>query len=170
MVGDPWSVMVAGRAPMTDYRPVTPDHHPSTTDRRLSTITAIILCVLTLGMVGLLAELLLISHYEDATQWIPLLLLAAALIALAVDVVFGRSWTQLIVQLTMVLVVAAGALGIYFHFHGSREFQLEMDPQMRGANLVWHIMRAKSPPTLAPGSMVQLGILGLGYSYLRRTR
>ena len=148
---------------MTDYRLVTDDH-------RLSTITTIILCVLTLGMVGLLAELLLISHYEDATQWIPLVLLAGGLIALAVDLVFGRSWTQLAVQLTMVLVVAAGALGIYFHFHGSREFQLEMDPQMGGANLVWHVMRAKSPPTLAPGSMVQLGILGLGYSYLRRTR
>ncbi|HEY0284105.1 MAG TPA: hypothetical protein VGC23_01865 [Vicinamibacterales bacterium] len=139
-------------------------------DHRLSTITTIILCVLTLGMVGLLAELLLISHYEDATQWIPLVLLAAGLIAIAVDRVFGRSWTQLAVQLTMVLIVAAGALGTYFHFHGSREFQLEMDPQMHGANLVWHVMRAKSPPTLAPGSMVQLGILGLGYSYLRRTR
>jgi hypothetical protein len=148
---------------MPDYRLVTQDH-------RLSTISTIILAVLTLGMVGLLAELLLIAHYEDATQWIPLVLLAVGLVALAIDRVLARGWTQLLVQLTMVLVVAAGALGIYFHFHGSREFQLEMDPQMRGATLVWHVMRAKSPPTLAPGSMVQLGILGLGYAYLRRTR
>ena len=43
-----------------------------------------------------------------------------------------------------------------------------MDPQMRATSLVWHVLRAKSPPTLAPGSMVQLGILGLGYAYLRR--
>ena len=148
---------------MPDYRLVTQDH-------RLSTISTVILVVLIFGMVGLLAELLLIAHYEDATQWIPLVLLAVGLVALAIDRVLARGWTQLLVQLTMVLVVAAGALGIYFHFHGSREFQLEMDPQMRGATLVWHIMRAKSPPTLAPGSMVQLGILGLGYAYLRRTR
>jgi hypothetical protein len=141
-----------------------------THDHRLSTISTVILAVLTFGMVGLLAELLLIAHYEDATQWIPLVLLAAGLVALAIDLVLARGWTQLLVQLTMVLVVAAGALGIYFHFHGSREFQLEMDPQMRGTTLVWHVMRAKSPPTLAPGSMVQLGILGLGYAYLRRTR
>lgn len=141
-----------------------------TQDQRLSIISTVILAVLTLGMVGLLAELLLIAHYEDATQWIPLVLLAAGLVALAIDRVFARGWTQLLVQLTMVLVVAAGALGIYFHFHGSREFQLEMDPQMRGTTLVWHVMRAKSPPTLAPGSMMQLGILGLGYAYLRRTR
>jgi hypothetical protein len=55
------------------------------------------------------------------------------------------------------------------HFQGSREFQLEMDPSMSGLDLVWHVLRAKSPPTLSPGTMVQMGILGLGYAYLRRT-
>jgi hypothetical protein len=131
-------------------------------------IRRVVLIVLLLGMAGTLAELTLIAHYEDLTQWIPIVLLAVGLAALAVDLAFARGWTQLLIQLTMVLVMGAGALGIYFHFHGSREFQLEMDPQMRGTTLVWHVLRAKSPPTLAPGSMVQLGILGLGYAYLRR--
>jgi hypothetical protein len=139
-------------------------------DHRLSTITVIIAAVLTLGMAGLLAELALIAHYEDATQWIPLALLATGLVVLGADLVLARGWTQLLMQLTMVLLVAAGLLGIYFHFQGSREFQIEMDPQMRGTTLVWHVLRAKSPPTLAPGSMVQLGILGLGYAYLRRVK
>jgi hypothetical protein len=146
---------------MTDYRPVTQDH-------RLSTIRTVILVVLIFGMAGLLAELALIAHYEDATQWIPLALLAAGLLFLVIDSVLARTWTKLAVQLIMVLIVAAGVLGVYFHFHGSREFQLEMDPRMRGTALVWHVLRAKSPPTLAPGSMIQLGILGLGYAYLRR--
>jgi uncharacterized membrane protein len=128
----------------------------------------VILAVLMFGMAGLLAELALIAHYEDVAQWIPLALLAVGLIALVLDLALARGWTQLFIQLTMVLIVAAGALGIYFHFQGSREFQLEMDPQMRGTTLVWHVLRAKSPPTLAPGSMVQLGMLGLGYAYLRR--
>jgi hypothetical protein len=148
---------------MPDYRQVPQDH-------RLSTITTLLVAVLTFGMGGLLAELALIAHYEDFLQSTPLVLLAAGLAALAVDLMLARGWTQILVQLTMVLLVAAGALGMYFHFDGSREFQLEMDPQMRGAALVWHVMRAKSPPTLAPGSMVQLGVLGLGYAYLRRTR
>lgn len=148
---------------MTDYRPVTQDH-------RLSTIRTVILAVLMFGMAGLLAELALIAHYEDATQWIPLALLAAGLVFVVLDLVLPRAWTQLLIQLTMVLMVAAGVLGVYFHFNGSREFQLEMDPQMRGTPLVWHVLQAKSPPTLAPGSMVQLGILGLGYAYLRRTK
>ena len=148
---------------MTDYRPVTQDH-------RLSTIRTVILAVLMFGMAGLLAELALIAHYEDAAQWIPLALLAAGLVFLVLDLFLPRTWTQLAVQLTMVLIVAAGVLGVYFHFNGSREFQLEMDPQMRGTTLVWHVLRAKSPPTLAPGSMMQLGILGLGYAYLRRVQ
>jgi hypothetical protein len=141
-----------------------------TQDHRLSIITALILAVLMMGMAGLLAELALIAHYEDAAQWIPLALLAAGLVVLGADLAFARGWTQSLVQVTMVLLVAAGVLGVYFHFQGSREFQLEMDPQMRGTALVWHVLRAKSPPTLAPGSMVQLGILGLGYAYLRRAQ
>ena len=135
---------------------------------QLVVIRRVILAVLGLGMTGLLAELALIAHYEDAAQWIPIVLLAVGLAALAADLTLSTSWTQLVIQLTMVLMIGAGVLGMYFHFQGSREFQLEMDPQMRGTTLVWHVLRAKSPPTLAPGSMMQLGILGLGYAYLRR--
>ena len=148
---------------MPDYRAVDEDH-------RVSKISTVLVVVLMLGMGGLITELILMAHYEDVAQWIPIALLAAGLMALIADLAFARGWTQLVFQLAMVLVVAAGALGIYFHFHGSKEFQLEMDPQMRGTTLVWHVLRAKSPPTLAPGSMVQLGILGLGYAYLRRHR
>ena len=137
---------------------------------QLVIIRRVILAVLLLGMSGLLAELALIAHYEDVTQWIPIALLAVGLLVLVADLLLARSWTQLLIQLTMVLVVAAGVLGVYFHFQGSREFQLEMDPQMRGTALIWHVLRAKSPPTLAPGSMIQLGVLGLGYAYLRRTK
>jgi hypothetical protein len=136
---------------------------------QLVVIRRVILAVLGLGMTGLLAELALIAHYEDVAQWIPIVLLAVGLAALAADLTLSTSWTQLVIQLTMVLMIGAGVLGMYFHFQGSREFQLEMDPQMRGTTLVWHVLRAKSPPTLAPGSMVQLGMLGLGYAYLRRT-
>ncbi len=134
----------------------------------LVAIRRVILGVLILGMGGLFAELALIAHYEDSAQWLPLVLLSVGLVIVILDLALARRWTQLIMQLTMVLLVAAGLLGVYFHFQGSREFQLEMDPQMGGTALMWHVLRAKSPPTLAPGSMVQLGILGLGYAYLRR--
>jgi hypothetical protein len=140
-----------------------------TQDHRLRTIRTVMLTVLALGMGGLLAELSLIAHYADLTQSIPIALLAAGLVVIFIDLGAPRRGTRRLIQVVMAALVAAGALGIYFHFQGSREFQIEMDPQMRGTQLVWHVLRAKSPPTLAPGSMVQLGILGLGYAYLRRT-
>ena len=65
---------------------------------------------------GLLAELSLIAHYEDVAQWIPLALLAAGLVALAVDLGLARGWTQFLVQITMVLIVAAGAWEYTFIF------------------------------------------------------
>ncbi len=123
MVVGRWAMvcLVHGQLTMTDYRLVPDDH-------RLSTITKVILAVLTFGMAGLLAELALIAHYEDATQWIPLALLAVGLVVVAADVAFSSRWTQLVIQMTMVLMIAAGVLGVYFHFNGSREFQVEMDP------------------------------------------
>lgn len=136
----------------------------------LVAIRRVILFVLLLGMTGLLAELSLLGHYEDLKQWIPLLLLAAGLLAIGLHLAFPRPSTLRIVQGTMLLFILSGFLGIYYHYQGSREFQLEMDPSMRGMTLIWEVLQAKSPPTLSPGTMVQMGVLGLGYAYLRRTK
>jgi hypothetical protein len=136
----------------------------------LTVVRRVVVGVLLLGMSGLLAELALLAHYEDLAQQIPLALLAAGLIVVLIDLAAPRWWTGALVQVLMVMFVAAGLVGMFLHFQGSKEFQLEMEPTMRGTDLVWHVLRAKSPPTLAPGSMVQMGILGLGYAYLRRTK
>jgi hypothetical protein len=151
---------------MTDQHPSTQDHRPSTT---VDVLRRVIVGVLLLGMGGLFAELLLLAHYEDLLQRIPLAVLALGLMAMVLDVAVPRTWTSRLVQLAMAMFVVAGLLGMFFHFRGSREFQLEMDPALGGFDLVWHVLRAKSPPTLSPGTMVQMGILGLGYAYLRRT-
>ncbi len=138
-------------------------------DRRLSLIDTLIWCVLILGMAGLLAELSLLSHYEDLRQTIPIVLLAAGLAALILDRVSPRRWTPRVIHIIMILFIFAGLVGMYLHFDGSRQFQLEMDPGMSGATLIWHVLQAKSPPTLSPGTLVQMGILGMGYAYLRRS-
>lgn len=135
----------------------------------MTVIRTVLLFTLSVGFGGLLVELALMAHYEDFSQSLPLALLSAGLVALATDFLAPRRWTRRFIQLVMVLLIGGGLLGVYFHFAGSREFQLEMDPQMSGATLIWHVLRAKSPPTLAPATLVQMGILGLGYSYLRRT-
>lgn len=131
-------------------------------------VRRVILGVLLLGMIGLIAELSLLSHYEDVLQWIPISVLAGGLAAVFLQLAHPRSWTLLLVELVMVIFIGCGFLGMYLHYSGSREFQLEMDPSMRGTQLVWRVLRAKSPPTLSPGTLVQMGILGLGYAYLQR--
>jgi hypothetical protein len=136
----------------------------------LVVIRRVILGVLLLGMTGLLVELWLLGHYEDATQWIPVFMLAAGILAVFLQLACARFWTLLIVQVVMILFMGAGLLGMYLHYQGSREFQLEMDPSITGTALMWKVLHAKSPPTLSPGIMVQIGILGLGYTYLRRSK
>ena len=96
----------------------------STSDRRpsLLTIRRVILGVLILGMGGLLAELPLIAHYEDRPSGFRSCCWPLASSLLVLDLVLARGWTQLLVQLTMVLFVAAGVLGVYFHFQGAGNF------------------------------------------------
>jgi hypothetical protein len=68
-------------------------------------------------------------------------------------------------EIIMMLFVVAGFAGIAAHFRGSAEFQLDLNPSMTAWELVEKVMRAKAPPLLAPGMMLQMGLLGLAYVY-----
>jgi len=65
----------------------------------------------------------------------------------------------------MGLFVLAGFVGVVAHFHGSAEYQLELNPDMSNWELLEKVLRAKAPPLLAPGMMLQLGLLGLAYVF-----
>ena len=65
----------------------------------------------------------------------------------------------------MVLFLVAGFLGVALHFDGAAEFQREIDPAIGAWDLVKKVMRAKAPPVLAPGIMLQLGLIGLVYTF-----
>ena len=67
--------------------------------------------------------------------------------------------------LFMALFVVSGFVGFVAHFSGSAEFQLELNPDMDTWTLLTKILHAKAPPLLAPGMMIQLGLLGLAYLY-----
>jgi hypothetical protein len=54
---------------------------------------------------------------------------------------------------------------VVLHFRGNMAFQLDIDPSLSGWALADKVLRAKAPPTMAPGAMAQLGLLGLIYSY-----
>lgn len=126
--------------------------------------------ILFLGMSGTAVELLLLKHDEDWIQLIPLVLLAAGLVAVIAHVVRPSARTAGAIQVTMAAFVAAGVAGLYFHYRANVEFQLESDPSLAGRALLMKALQAKTPPALAPGVMVQLGLLGLAYTFRHKER
>jgi hypothetical protein len=150
--------------------PFDPVPSDANAGRALATVGRLILAILIFGITGTLIELTLLAHYEDVKQLIPLGLLAFALVALVLQLAVPRQWTILAFQSIMVLFIMAGFLGVFYHYEGSKEFQLETDASLSGMNLFWKVLQAKAPPTLAPGLMVQLGILGLVYAFTRKPR
>ena len=134
-------------------------------ESRLSSLRKILLGILALGMIGSVTELILLKHSEDVYQWIPLVLLGVGLPALAWQRISGGALSLRLLRWLMCGFVVAGIAGVYFHFQGSAEFKLESQPNLAGMALFWEAIRAKAPPLLAPGSMVQLGLLGLAYTY-----
>jgi hypothetical protein len=67
----------------------------------------------------------------------------------------------------MALLVIAGPVGVALHYHGAEEFQLEIDPTQGGWPLWRKVLGAQAPPVLAPGLMMQFGLLGFAYGLLR---
>ena len=130
----------------------------------LRTLRRTLLVLLIVFMLGTGTDLLLLDHHEDGWQLVPLVLLALGVVTAAWSLA-GRSAAIVSMRLLMVLFVAAGILGIALHYLGNREFQHEMDPSLAGWPLFVKIMTAKAPPALAPASMVQMGLLGLLYTY-----
>jgi hypothetical protein len=124
-----------------------------------------ILVILVLGLLGTVTELLLLEHYEQPLQFVPLVLIVAALAVLWWEFRRHDLASRRATQIMMALFVLAGFVGFVAHFQGSAEYQLELNPDMSNWELLEKILRAKAPPLLAPGMMLQLGLLGLAYVF-----
>jgi hypothetical protein len=123
-----------------------------------------LLIILILGMTVTLVELYLLEHTETMVQIIPILCLVAGLVAALGAAATRTRGTVRILQAVMVSFVVAGALGIFFHYRGNTEFELEMYPSLGGYELFRESMMGATP-ALAPGTMAWLGLLGLAYTF-----
>ena len=124
-----------------------------------------LLVLLFFGLAVTGADLMLLEHYEDRWQLLPLGLIAAGLVAGGAHA-FGRGAGSLkVLRLLMVFYLFAGLIGLGLHYRGSRAFQVEVNPGLEGLELFWRAVRAKAPPALAPSAMIHLGLLGLAYSF-----
>jgi uncharacterized membrane protein len=132
---------------------------------RIELLRRWILGVLVLGLLGTVTELVLLEHYEQPLQFVPLVLIVAAVAVLTWEFRQHDAASRRAVQIVMALFVLAGFVGFVAHFHGSAEYQLELNPEMGNWELMEKVLRAKAPPLLAPGMMLQLGLLGLAYMF-----
>jgi hypothetical protein len=132
---------------------------------RITLLRGWILGILLLGLLGTVTELVLLEHYEQPLQLVPLVLIVAAIAATGWEFRRHDVSSRRAMQIVMALFVLAGFAGFAAHFHGSAEYQLELNPDMGNWELLDKILRAKAPPLLAPGMMLQLGLLGLAYVF-----
>ena len=142
-------------------------------DRGLAAVRKLLLALVLFGSLGLLLELLLLEHYESPWQWTPLTLLSAGIVAGAVLWARPGRRPVLLFRWLMMAFIAASLLGMTLHYRSNAAFEREMDSTTGGLTLIWYAIRG-STPALAPGALLQLGILGLILVYrhpvLRRAR
>ncbi len=123
-----------------------------------------VLLVFVAGTLGTSTELVLLGHVEDVWQWVPVALLPFSLLVVAWHRLDRAPRSTRVLQGVLGLCVAGGAAGLWFHYAGNAAFELEMYPSMAGWELVRETLTGATP-VLAPAAMIQLGLLGLTYTY-----
>jgi hypothetical protein len=127
-------------------------------------LRALFQALVLLGMGGMAAELLLLEHVESVSQWIPLAVIGAGLVAGTAAAARPGRGTLRLFQAAMAACLAAGALGVYLHYRGNVAFEREMDDTLRGFALLWAALHGATP-ALAPGALAHLGLIGLATTY-----
>jgi hypothetical protein len=124
-----------------------------------------ILALFSFGVLGTGTELIALGHFEDSWQWVPLFLLSLALAGVLLHLLAHGAMALRLLRTTALFMIIAGGIGVFLHYRGNMEFQLETNPDLSGLALFQRIIHSKVPPALAPGVMAQLGLLGLIYCY-----
>ena len=137
---------------MTNETPPGP-HRLSPLWRRLA------LGLFLIGCGGTAAELLLLEHFEDPWQWTPIALLGAGFAGGVVLAVHATPGAFRVFRYLMWLFMPAGGLGMYLHLKSNVEFERELNPAVGGFDLAVDVLMG-AMPALAPGHMIQLGLLG----------
>lgn len=123
-----------------------------------------ILALLALGAMGVITELILLEHYEEPVQFVPLALLALTLATILWHWIDGGRRSLRAFQVVMLLMVVAGTIGIGLHLRENVASELDINPGSSGLAFWIEVVRGDLP-TLAPGTLIQFGLLGLLYAY-----
>jgi hypothetical protein len=124
----------------------------------------IILGIIAFGAVGTAVELLLIGHYKEIAQWLPLVLLVLTAVGIILMIQKPTPTTLRLFRWLMAIMAVSALAGLYFHLHGNVEFKQETHPEVTGLSLYWQALKG-GIPVFAPGMMAYMGLLGLGFTF-----
>jgi hypothetical protein len=139
-----------------------PDLPESEARRALHVASRLTLIILLVAIIGTGTDLLLLEHFADPWQFVPLVLLSAGLVVL---VWHGRARSHRshrMLHIVMALFAVSGVLGTWLHYRGNVEFEREQNAALGSWALFREAMMGATP-ALAPGIMIYLGLLGIVY-------
>jgi hypothetical protein len=116
------------------------------------------------GVTGTAIELVLLEHLDGWKQWVPVALLALGVLQGAWVAIWPRPVALRAFNLLLATYLIAGAVGTWFHYAGNVEWELERTPEIAGLALFRAAMEGATP-ALAPGTMIQLGLIGLLFAW-----
>jgi hypothetical protein len=126
----------------------------------------LLLATFFIGLLGTSSELFLLEHYEDVKQLIPF---GVAALGFAIGGWYavrpGPQSTRAFRALLWLFVVS-GMVGVFLHYRGNVEFEVERDASLRGVALFWESLRGATP-ALAPGTMIFLAMIGYASTLAR---
>ena len=134
---------------------------------RGSTLTALrkaLLGLLVIGNVGTLVELLLLKHTDGVWQLAPLLLSGATLLVLVWFAIAGSATALRALGVVLAFGLVSGGVGVVQHLRGNLAYAKDSNPSLAGRELYVEAVMG-STPTLAPGMMVQLALIGFAFLF-----
>lgn len=148
---------------------MTSEAAPNRTTDTLRVVRRGLAVVFLFGVIGTGIELVLLEHTEDFEQWIPLALFVLGFLLFLALLMRPTALSLRVFAICMAAFVIAGALGTWYHYVGNVEFELERTPELGGLALFRSAMGGATP-ALAPGTMIQLGLIGLLYTFRHPAR
>ena len=109
--------------------------------------------------------MILLEHYEDGWQLVPFALLAMTVITAGVCLVAPGHAPIRLFRFVMLFLAVGGGIGLWLHYQGNLEFEREVSPDLAGPDLFWKAVKGASPPSLAPATLIHLGLLGLASTW-----
>jgi hypothetical protein len=130
----------------------------------VAAIRKFLLATVIIALIGTEVELLLLAHVTPLLQLLPVFLIAVALVSLIWYAVARNGDSLRLFQGTMVACIASGLIGVVVHLAFSAAAETKKDPSLSGMKLIRITLTGQAPP-LAPAVMIQIGLVGLAYTF-----